>query len=69
MYKYYAVYAVTRVPNVMSIATAYLTTKKKVDSFEAIDAIKRDLKSKDPAISDVVVINLILLNKENKPLW
>lgn len=69
MYKYYVVYAVTRVPNVMAVATAYLTTKKKVDSFEAIDAIKRDLKSKDPAISDVVVINLILLNKENKPLW
>lgn len=63
MYKYYVVYAVTRVPNVTAIATACLTTKKKVDSFEAIDAIKKDLKSKDPAISDVVVINLILLKE------
>ncbi len=63
MYKYYAVYAVTRVPNVMSIATAYLTTKKKVDSFEAIDALKRDLKSKDPTITDIVVINFILLKE------
>lgn len=63
MYKYYAVYAVTRVPNVVVVATAYLTTKKKVDSFEAIDALKRDLKSKDPTITDIVVINFILLKE------
>jgi hypothetical protein len=63
MYKYYAVYAVTRVPNVVAVATAYLTTKKKVDSFEAIDALKRDLKSKDPTITDIVVINFILLKE------
>lgn len=63
MYKYYVVYAVTRVSSVVAIATAYLTTKKKVDSFEAIDAIKRDLKSKDPAITDIVVINFILLKE------
>lgn len=63
MYKYYVVYAVTRVSSVVAIATAYLTTKKKVDSFEAIDAIKRDLKSKDPTITDIVVINFILLKE------
>lgn len=63
MYKYYVVYAATRVPNVMAVATAYITTKKKVDSFEAIDALKRDLKSKDPTITDIVVINFILLKE------
>lgn len=63
MYKYYVVYAVTRVSSAVAIATAYLTTKKKVDSFEAIDAIKRDLKSKDPTITDIVVINFILLKE------
>lgn len=63
MYKYYVVYAVTRVSSTVAIATAYLTTKKKVDSFEAIDAIKRDLKSKDPTITDIVVINFVLLKE------